>query len=654
MQKLISVALDVPINHLFDYITENQDIKVGYRVEVPFGRSKRIGIVLEVQSFKMQESAYKIKKIYKIIDETPLLSMEIIKTCKWASAYYHHPMGQVLFNAMSPIHRKGLLSPDKKLLLDKKNIEIQLELNKEQSIVAEDIFKNIKHHKVNVLRGVTGSGKTEVYTKLATDLLQSPGQILIMVPEINLTPQTVSRFNKYLDIEPLEYHSNLTQLQKFKVWQACKEEDYLVVIGTRSSVFLPFNNLKLLIVDEEHDQSYKQSEKFKYNARDIGIVRAKYFDCPVVLGSATPSFETTHNVDIKKYNQYLLENRYFQSKLPLITIVDTSIDKPDEGISKVLRDKMKIELNKSNKVILFIGRRGFSNTVICSECKTIVKCPKCDVYMTYHKDIEKLVCHQCESTQKFESVKPCCKNISLVPLGIGTQRIENKIRNLFPDKNILRVDSDNISSKKDLKDFIKKANNNQIDIFIGTQMIVKGHDFNNVSLVGIINVDAGLYSTDFRGLEKTGQLITQVSGRAGRQKNQGNVIIQTNNPNNEMLQKILKEGYRKFSIVALKQRKLVNLPPYSHIGIIKVYSSIKQLAKVALVEAIKLRRNKSIFVYGPTSSKTAKKNNQYYYQIIVGSESSNLLSKHITKIKLYLSSIDKRIKWSIDIDPTEQ
>jgi primosomal protein N' (replication factor Y) len=602
----------------------------------------------------MQESAYKIKKIYNVIDKTPLLSMEIIKTCKWAASYYHYPMGQVLFNAMSPIHRKGSLSPSKKLLLDKKNIEIQLELNKEQSKAAEDIYKNIKHHQVNVLRGVTGSGKTEVYTKLVSDLLQSPAQILIMVPEINLTPQTVSRFNKYLDIEPLEYHSNLTQLQKFKVWQACKEEDNLVVIGTRSSVFLPFNNLKLLIVDEEHDQSYKQSEKFKYNARDIGIVRAKYFDCPVVLGSATPSFETIHNVDIKKYNQYLLENRYFQSKLPLITIVDTSIDKPDEGISKVLRDKMKIELNKSNKVILFIGLRGFSNTVICSECKTIVKCPKCDVYMTYHKDIERLVCHQCESTRKFESIKPCCRNISLVPLGIGTQRIENKIRNLFPDKNILRVDSDNISSKKDLKDFIKKANNNQIDIFIGTQMIVKGHDFNNVSLVGIINVDAGLYSTDFRGLEKTGQLITQVSGRAGRQKNQGNVIIQTNNPNNEMLQKILKEGYKKFSIVALKQRKSVNLPPYSHIGIIKVYSSIKQLAKVALVEAIKLRRNKSIFVYGPTSSKTAKKNNQYYYQIIVGSESSNLLSKHITKIKLYLSSIDKRIKWSIDIDPTEQ
>ena len=208
-----------------------------------------------------------------------------------------------------------------------------------------------------------------------------------------------------------------------------------------------------------------------------------------------------------------------------MTIVDTSIDKPDEGLSKTLKDKMKIELNKNNKVILFIGRRGFSNTVICSECKTIVKCPKCDSNITYHKNVERLICHHCGFSQSFDSVKPCCENPCLVPLGIGTQRIENKVKNLFPDKNILRVDSDNISSKSDLKDFIKKANNNEIDIFIGTQMIVKGHDFEDVSLVGIINIDAGLYSTDFRGLEKTGQLITQVSGRAGRQKVRGNVII---------------------------------------------------------------------------------------------------------------------------------
>ena len=212
--------------------------------------------------------------------------------------------------------------------------------------------------------------------------------------------------------------------------------------------------------------------------------------------------------------------------------------------------------------------------------RQIVKCPKCDSNITYHKNVERLICHHCGFSQSFDSVKPCCENPCLVPLGIGTQRIENKVKNLFPDKNILRVDSDNISSKSDLKDFIKKANNNEIDIFIGTQMIVKGHDFEDVSLVGIINIDAGLYSTDFRGLEKTGQLITQVSGRAGRQKVRGNVIIQTNNPKHELLQKILREGYEKFSKVALKQRKAVNLPPYSHIGVVKVSCSIRQLSLI--------------------------------------------------------------------------
>ena len=654
MQKLISVALDVPINQLFDYICENQDIEVGCRVKVPFGRSTRTGIIVQVKKSHTNQSAYKIKKIYKILDETSVLSTEMMETCKWAALYYHYPIGQVLFNALTPIHRKGLPSPNKKLFFEENNVEYQLKLNDEQSKIAKDIHKNISQHQVNLLRGVTGSGKTEVYTKLAIDLLHNSAQVLIMVPEINLTPQTISRFQKYLGIDPIEYHSNLTPLQKFKVWRACKEEEKLIVIGTRSSVFLPFKNLKLLIIDEEHDQSYKQTEKFKYNARDIGIVRAKSFDCPVVLGTATPSFETIHNVNIKKYQQYLLKNRYFQSKLPQITIVDTSVDKPDEGISKTLKNEMKIELNKNNKVILFIGRRGFSNSVICSECKTIVKCPKCDSNITYHKNVERLICHHCGFSQSFDSIKPCCENPSLVPLGIGTQRIENKIREIFPDKNVLRVDSDNISSKSELQDFIKKANNNEIDVYIGTQMIVKGHDFGNVSLVGIINIDAGLYSTDFRGLERTGQLITQVSGRAGRRKDRGNVIIQTNNPKHELLQKILKEGYDKFSKVALKQREAVNLPPYSHIGIVKVSCSIRQLAKITLADVAKIKKNKSIFVYGPAPSQISKKNNQYFYQMIIGSESSSLLSKHITKIKLYLSSTDKRVKWYIDIDPTEQ
>ncbi len=654
MQRIISVALDVPIYKLFDYHCNDEGAKVGARVKVPFGKSTRIGIIVEINNTKTKKSEYEVKDIHELLDIRPILSSELLKTTKWAATYYHYPIGQVLFSSISPILRKGNIEPSGSLKDDAITEPNPLVLNEEQSKVSESIYNDINKYQVNYLRGVTGSGKTEVYTSLAAKILKNDGQVLIMVPEINLTPQTLARFQKYLSVSPQEYHSNLTPLQKFKIWKACRDNEKLLVIGTRSSIFLPFKNLKLIVVDEEHDQSYKQNEKFKYNARDISIVRAKNFNCPVILGSATPSFESIRNINIKKYKQYKLFNRYHESKLPLITIVDTSIDKPDEGISRILRDKMKTELDKNKKIILFIGRRGFSNTVICSNCKSVVKCQKCDVYMTYHKNIERLICHQCEFSHKFDSVKPCCKTPSLVPLGVGTQRIESKIKILFPNKNIFRVDSDNISSKKDLKNFIEKATNNEIDIFIGTQMIVKGHDFKDISLVGIINIDAGLYSTDFRGLEKTGQLITQVSGRAGRQRTQGNVIIQTNNPKHKLLTKILKDGYEEFSKIALKERESVNLPPYSHIGIIKVSSTSKYNAKSILKEIVKFSKNKSVFVYGPSPSETPKKNNRYFYQVIVGSKSHKLLSEHISRIKLYLSSIDKKTQWSIDIDPTEQ
>lgn len=653
MHKFVSVALDVPINKLFDYKCPFDNAKVGARVKVPFGRSTRVGIIVKILQNIDNSGSYKIKEIYDLLDDTPVLTPELLKTSKWAAKYYHYPLGQVLFNAITPIQRKNQPSPKKKYEQEKILKPETLMLNDEQLQIAKNIDKSINKYQVHFIHGVTGSGKTEIYSYLASSLLEDDAQVLILVPEINLTPQTVSRFQKYLTMKPLEYHSHLTSLQKYKVSRACRDESQLIVIGTRSSVFLPFKNLKLVVVDEEHDQSYKQNEKFRYNARDISIVRAKNFNCPVVLGSATPSFESLHNINIKKYKQYKLLNRFHKSKMPLITIVDTSVDKPDEGLSKVLRDKMKSELDKNKKIILFIGRRGFSNTVLCSECKTIVKCPKCNTIMTYHKNVERLICHQCEFSQKFDSVKTCCEKPYLVPLGVGTQRVENKVKELFPNKKVLRIDSDNISSKKELKNFIESATNNKIDIFVGTQMIVKGHDFPNISLVGIINIDAGLYSTDFRGLEKTGQLITQVSGRAGRQKTQGNVIIQTNNPKHNLLLKILKEGYEQFSKFALKERESVNLPPYSHIAIINISAMSRFKPKSILSEIVKFKKSKSVFVYGPSPAETFMKNNTYSYQIIVGSKSHKLLSEHITRIKLYLASIDSKIKWYIDIDPTQ-
>ena len=653
MPKLVKVALDVPINEPFDYTCDNDNAKIGSRVMVSFGRSSRLGVIIEIKDFEGIPKAYKLKRIDRLIDEIPILSKEILKTCKWAASYYHHPIGQVVFSALSPLHRKDKKGPKKLLEIEQKKIERNLELNDEQNKIFAELIKHIETFRINVIRGVTGSGKTELYAKLAQKILENNSQILVMVPEINLVPQTIERFRRYLDIEPVQYHSNLTASEKYKVWEACSREKKIIVIGTRSSVFLPFKKLSLIIIDEEHDCSYKQTEMFKYNARDIGILRGRNFKCLVVLGSATPSFETIHNININKYIEYRLEKRYYKSKLPFITVIDSSIDYPDEGISNTLKKAMKIELDRNRKVILFLGRRGFSNTVICSSCKEIVRCPKCDTYLTYHKNVEQLICHKCNFKQDFRLTKKCCDNPILSPLGIGTQRVENKVKKLFPEKNILRVDSDNITSKRELDNFISKATNNEVDIFIGTQMIVKGHDFQDIALVGIINIDAGLYSTDFRGLEKTAQLITQVSGRTGRQSEQGNVLIQTHNPSHNILKIILKDGYEKFSNIALEQRANVNLPPYSNIGLVILDSRNQNFTKSILNKLKEMKRNKSIFIYGPSPSKIKKRNGRYSYQVLIGSNSSKLLSEHISKIEIYLSSFKKKIKWHIDIDPLE-
>ncbi len=651
MLKLIKVALDIPINELFDYFSDDVRVSIGSRVKVPFGKTVRLGVIIDIKRPDNRQKKYITKNIEMVIDDHPILSHEMIKICKWASSYYHHPIGQVIFSVITPLYRKIRKEPKSKLLLSSQKVSSTLKLNDEQNKVFNVLTKN--KFNVSVIRGITGSGKTELYIKIADEILKRNKQVLILVPEINLVPQTIERFKRYLSIEPIEYHSNLTVVQKYKVSDICKSEGKLIVVGTRSSVFLPFENLGLVVVDEEHDSSYKQTDSLKYNARDLGILRSRNSDCPVILGSATPSFETTLNIKNGKYNEFRLEKRFHKSSLPLVTIVDSSIDRPEEGISNILRKSIKKELDNNKKIILFLGRRGFSNTVICSNCKTIVKCPRCDTYMTYHKGVEKLICHACGYKEEFKQVKKCCDDPVLSPLGVGTERLESKIKKLFPGKNILRVDSDSISNKKDLENFFKKARNNEIDIYIGTQMIVKGHDFDDISLVGIINIDSGLYSTDFRGLEKTAQLITQVAGRAGRQTQQGNVFIQTYNPNHRLLQIILHEGYEKFSEEAMRQRKSVNLPPYSHIGLLKVTATNKNYSRSILQNIKNFQMHKDVFVYGPYQSKVFKINNQYSHQLLLGSRSIKLLSGHMNEIEIYLSSLNKKISWHIDIDPLE-
>jgi len=662
MSNIATVTLNLPLYKTFDYLMPDScsNIMPGSRVEVPFGNKKVIGIVLSCKANQRKEQVhYKLKKITEVIDIKPSVNEDMLNLCMWASNYYQYPIGQVLFNTLPQQIRKGKSArEDDFLILDKEKLIIEqneIKLNNEQNKIYKEIYKNKSKFVSYLINGVTGSGKTEVYIKLTDSIVKNGGQILIIVPEINLTPQTVTRFKKYLDCNIFSYHSSITEKEKIKIWNYSKNSNLDVVIGTRSSVFLPFKNLKMIIVDEEHDTSLKQQEKFRYHARDLSTIRAKNLNIPIIIGSATPSFESLYNSNIKKSIQFYLTKRFFKTELPKIAIVDLNKDVPNDGISNFLKESIRTELSKKKQCLLFVGRRGFSSALMCGNCNWVSKCNKCESFMTYHQSQKLIKCHHCGYQTKILQNPGSCEKCDIYPIGYGTQRIEEKIQDLFPKARIARIDSDTISNIKKLNEFIDKANNNEIDILIGTQMLVKGHDFPNVTLVGIINIDSGLYSLDFRGLEKTAQLITQVSGRSGRKKDRGQVIIQTRRPNHPLLHVLLKKGYMEFSKENMKERKKAELPPFSYISLIRASSTVKNKSLLFLEEIKrKFNNEKSIFFYGPAEAPIAKKNNMYYFQILFGSKNRNALAIKTKEIRQYMDRKKPyNVRWSLDIDPID-
>ena len=662
---------------------------------------------------------YQVKELLKQIDEVPIINQDIMDICVWGSSYYQHPIGQVLFGAIPSILRKGERINEEKFknyyfsvnsqidthyfnnkpsqkkiyefiknknqtFLDDikkitKNLTIfhtlvkegyikkleyipkneseshSINLSTEQTNIYKSIKSDINSFNSYLIEGVTGSGKTELYIKISDLIASKRGQILIVVPEINLTPQTLERFKKYLNFNVGTYHSSLSENEKLNVWLNAKNGYLDIIVGTRSSIFLPFKNLKAIIIDEEHDLSLKQQEKFKYHARDLSIIRAKNNNLPIILGSATPSFESLYNCKIKKYKHLELRKRFFSPTLPKIILVDLNKDIPDEGLSSELKKQIQQQINNKEQTLLFIGRRGFSHTLLCKKCGWISKCNKCDSYMAYHSGDKKLWCHHCGFKKHYNQVGNCCKESEIIPLGFGTERIEEKLRSIFPSSKIMRIDSDNINTSKKLDDFIEKAKTGAVDILIGTQMLVKGHDFPNVSLVGIIDIDSGLHSIDFRGLERTAQLMVQVSGRSGRHKKQGRVIIQTRKPNHPLILELLKHGYKSFSDKALLERKETHLPPYSYIALLK-FASYKGALCLTFLQKIKnyFDTDKSVYIYGPVPSPITKKNNMYYFQLMIKSSNRKLLLQKSQKIREYI--INKKlsnVRWSLDIDPLD-
>ena len=662
MDQVVNVAVNYPLYQTFDYLVPSKLGKatVGGRVLVPFGKKTVIGVVVKREKrLESKETNYILKPIKNIIDQYSVIDSEMMKVCLWASDYYEYPLGQVIFATLPSQVKRGIAIKDIKIFEDQckktSSDEMVVNLNDEQNSIFKKILRNIESFSTSLIYGVTGSGKTEIYVKLAKEIIKKDKQVLIIVPEINLTPQTISRFKIYIDKNIQSYHSGHTLKRKMTTWLDVQNKKVDIIIGTRSSIFLPFKSLGLIIIDEEHDTSLKQQEMFRYHARDLSIIRAKNLNIPIIIGSATPSFESLYNAQLDKYKKYNLTKRYYKTDLPRVTLVDLNKDLPDGGISKLLKSEIMMNLDKKKQTLLYIGRRGFSQALTCLECRWISKCKICESFMAYHKNQKILKCHHCGNYQSLTVNPGKCGKCNLVPVGFGTQRIEDKIKEVFPRARVARIDSDAISNLSKLRNFIEKTKNNEVDILIGTQMIVKGHDFPNVSLVGIINIDSGLFNLDFRGLERTAQLITQVAGRSGRKNERGNVIIQTRSPEHPLLNILLSQGYESFALKYLSDRMRTNLPPYTHLSLVRM-SSNKKITGFSFLDKIKHSHSaqKNIFFLGPAEAPISKKNNMYVHQLIIGSKNRLGLRKITREIRQYI--ILKKpynIKWSIDVDPID-
>lgn len=564
-------------------------------------------------------------------------------------------------NVLKTLVKNGLVE-EKANEVDKYNYNIELDkillntLTDEQGKVYNNIL-NFNDNKPILLEGITGSGKTEIYFHLFEYYLKSDNksQILFLLPEIALTSQFIMRFKTQFNCKNVAvWHSNISESEKNSIWQKVFNNEIKVVIGARSSLFLPFKNLKLIIVDEEHDASYKQTENGCYNARDMAIVRAKIEKAKIVLGTATPSMESIINAESGKYNYCLLESRYGKAVKPIVEIVDLKKDKLKSNcyLSKHLIQEMKIELDKNNQVLLFMNRRGYAPIAICKECGHRFLCKNCSCNLTVHMKKHKFVCHQCGySVEQTDNCPTCGTKDSVTFFGPGVEKIEKEVLEYFPDVKIAIITSDTINNIQEITEIINKIQNKEIDIIIGTQMITKGYDFPYLTLVGILDADANLFGANFRATERTYQLLTQVVGRAGRRERLGKAIIQSYNPDNLILQSLCDGDKDKIIEFEKENRQLINLPPYGKLAMV-IFSGkdeIKTYKKIKEFVTMFPPNNDDFEILGPTPTFLYKMNNDFRFKLLFKSKNNvniqKMILKNIEKIKT------EHISIKIDVNP---
>lgn len=531
------------------------------------------------------------------------------------------------------------------------------ELNPDQAAAVQAVAEQAGYG-CFLLDGVTGSGKTEVYIRAIEQALAAGRQTLLLVPEIGLTPQLMQRLRERLAAPMVILHSGLSERERLNGWVAARDGRARVIVGTRSAVFTPLPEPGLFIVDEEHDPSLKQQDGFRYSARDLLIWRARQQDAPILLGSATPSLESLHNADQGRYQRLYLPSRAGTASAPELKLLDIRGQPLREGLAEPLLGAMHRHLERGEQVLLFLNRRGFAPTLICHECGWVAACRRCDSHLTLHQNRGRLHCHHCDASQPVPVQCPECGSPDLRGLGYGTERIEQTLQALFPEHTCLRIDRDSTRRKGQLEALLERAHSGAAQILLGTQMLAKGHHFPGVTLVGILEADQRLFSSDFRASERLAQLIVQVAGRAGRAERPGTVLIQTHHPDHPLLRRLVGEGYSAFAEAALAERRETALPPYASLALLRAEATGREAPREFLEQAHALAQQLAgpeIEFWGPVPAPMEKRAGRYRAQLLIQSPERAALHRLLSHWipALAESPAARRIRWSVDVDPVD-
>ena len=534
------------------------------------------------------------------------------------------------------------------------NLDNRLTLNKQQALAFSQLLFQ-EGFNVWLLEGVTGSGKTEIYLQYIEEVLKKGKQVLVLVPEIGLTPQTVRRFQARFNVEIDVLHSNLNDTQRLNVWARARTGQSAIVIGTRSALFTQFSDLGLIILDEEHDGSFKQQDGWRYHARDLGIVLAQKLNIPILLGSATPSLESVNNVQNGKYHHLVLSKRAGNATALRQFVIDLKHQRIQNGLSEPLLQRMQEHLEKGNQVLLFLNRRGFAPVLLCHECGWIDECHHCEKPYTYHQHQRVLRCHHCGAQKTVPMQCGHCGSTHLVTTGLGTEQLEETLKARFPQYNIARIDRDSTARKGKLEGYLEDIQQGKSQILIGTQMLAKGHHFPNVTLVALVNVDNALFSLDFRAEERLAQLYVQVAGRSGRAEKQGEVVLQTHYPDHPLLTTLLEKGYQAFAEETLKLRHNMGLPPFSFQALFKAQCRHSEEAENALSQLASFfyeQKIEGLQVLGPIPAPFSKKAGQYRWQLLLQHASRKQLQAALSRYSPELIK-SSQVRLILDVDPLD-